>query len=84
MKIVREEMFGLAVTVKPFETEEEAVSATNESKYSLVSYVYTRDHKKGLRMIRKIDARCDLLEQLPALPGNAVWWCKREWIWRAL
>lgn len=35
MKIVREEMFGLLATVKPFETEEEAVSVTNESKYKL-------------------------------------------------
>ena len=84
MKIVQGEMFGLVVTVKPFETEGEAVSVTNESKYGLVSYVYTRDHKKGLRMTRKIDARCGLLELLPTLPGNAVWWCKRRWIWRAL
>jgi acyl-CoA reductase-like NAD-dependent aldehyde dehydrogenase len=73
MKIVQEEIFGLLATVKPFETEEEAVSVTNESKYNFVSYVCTQDHKKGLRMIHKIDTRCGLLEQLPALPGNAVW-----------
>jgi len=77
----QEEMFGPVVTVTPFETEEEAVSVTNESKYGLVSYVYTRDHKKGLRMSRKIGA------------GEVFWsnnyWLflgtlhpKRKWIWK--
>jgi acyl-CoA reductase-like NAD-dependent aldehyde dehydrogenase len=56
MKIVREEIFGSVVTVTPFETKEEAVSITNESKYGLVGYVHTRDHEKALRMSRKIDA----------------------------
>jgi acyl-CoA reductase-like NAD-dependent aldehyde dehydrogenase len=36
-------MFGPAVTVTPFETEKEAISITNESKYGLVAYTYTRD-----------------------------------------
>ena len=54
--IIQEEMFGPVVTVTPFETEEEAVSITNEPKYGLVSYVYIRDHEKALRMSRKIDA----------------------------
>ena len=56
MTIIQDEMFGPVVTVTPFETEEEAVSITNESKYGLVSYVYTRDQEKALRMSRKIDA----------------------------
>jgi acyl-CoA reductase-like NAD-dependent aldehyde dehydrogenase len=47
MKVVQKQMAGLAVTVKPFETEEEAISVANESRYSLVSYIYTRDHRKG-------------------------------------
>ena len=56
MAIVQEEMFGPVVTVTPFETEDEAVSITNESQYGLVSYVYPRDPDKALRMSRRIDA----------------------------
>ena len=56
MKIVQAEIFGSVVTVTPFETKEEVVSITNESRYGLVSYVYTRDHEKPLNMSRKIDA----------------------------
>jgi acyl-CoA reductase-like NAD-dependent aldehyde dehydrogenase len=56
MRIVQEEMFGPVVTVTPFDTEEEAISITNESKYGLVAYVYTRDHERALRISRKIDA----------------------------
>ena len=55
-KIVQAEIFGSVVTVTPFETKEEGVSISNESKYGLVSYVYTRDHEKPLHMSRKIDA----------------------------
>ena len=47
MAIIQEEMFGPVDTVTPFETEDEAVSITNASKYGLVGYVYTRDHEKG-------------------------------------
>ena len=61
MTIIRDEMFGPVVTVTPLETEEEAMSITNESKYGLVSYVYTRDQEEALRMSPKIDAGIVLL-----------------------
>ena len=56
MTIARDEMFGPVVTVTPFETEDEAVAITNESKFGLVSCVYTRDQERGLRVSRRVDA----------------------------
>ena len=47
---------GSVVTVTPFETKEEGVSITNESKYGLVSYLYNWEHEKPLHMSREIDA----------------------------
>lgn len=56
MKIVQAENFGSVVTVTPFETKEEGVSITNESKYNLMSYVYTQDYEKAQRMNHNINA----------------------------
>jgi acyl-CoA reductase-like NAD-dependent aldehyde dehydrogenase len=56
MIISHDEMFGPVVTVTSFDTEEEAVSITNESKYGLTNIFYSRDNEKCLRTARKIDA----------------------------
>lgn len=54
--IAQDEIFGLVVTVTPFDTEEEAISITNQSKYGLNNIIYSRDNEKWLRTARKIDA----------------------------
>jgi acyl-CoA reductase-like NAD-dependent aldehyde dehydrogenase len=56
MIIAQDEMFGPVVTVTPFETEDEAVSITNQSKYGLTNIIYSRDNEKCLRTARRIDA----------------------------
>ena len=56
MIIAQDEMFGPIVTVTSFDSEEEAVSITNESKYGLTNIILSRDNERCLRTARKIDA----------------------------
>jgi acyl-CoA reductase-like NAD-dependent aldehyde dehydrogenase len=55
MRIAQEEMFGPVVTVTTFETEDEAISITNQSAYGLTACVYTRDMERSNRVSRKLD-----------------------------
>ncbi len=49
MAIAREETFGPVVPVSTIRNEEEAVSIVNGSPYGLLSAVFTRDLRRGLR-----------------------------------
>jgi aminomuconate-semialdehyde/2-hydroxymuconate-6-semialdehyde dehydrogenase len=50
-----EEIFGPVVTIHRFETEEEAVTITNNTRYGLAGSVWTRDLEKGQRVAENID-----------------------------
>jgi len=50
-----EEIFGPVVTIHRFETEEEAVAITNNTRYGLAGSVWTRDLEKGQRVAENID-----------------------------
>jgi len=52
MKIAREEIFGPVVSIIPFETEEEAISVTNDTDYGLTNYVQTQDKEKAKRVAK--------------------------------
>jgi succinate-semialdehyde dehydrogenase/glutarate-semialdehyde dehydrogenase len=49
--LLHEEIFGPLAPVMTFRTEAEAVALANDTIYGLVSYVYTRDLDRTLRMI---------------------------------
>lgn len=55
MTIAQDEMFGPIVTVCAFDTEEEAISIVNESKYGLTSCIFSRDSERCFRVARKVD-----------------------------
>jgi succinate-semialdehyde dehydrogenase/glutarate-semialdehyde dehydrogenase len=48
--ILREEIFGPVAPVVAFDTEEEAIRLANDTEYGLVSYVFTSDLSRGLRV----------------------------------
>ncbi len=48
--LLGEEIFGPVAPVLVFDTEDEAVARANDTPYGLVSYVYTRDLARGLRV----------------------------------
>jgi succinate-semialdehyde dehydrogenase/glutarate-semialdehyde dehydrogenase len=49
-RLLREEIFGPVAPVKGFGSEAEAIAAANDTEYGLVSYVYTSDLKRALRV----------------------------------
>jgi succinate-semialdehyde dehydrogenase/glutarate-semialdehyde dehydrogenase len=53
--ILREEIFGPIAPIVRFKTEEEAVALANDTEYGLVSYAFTKDLKRGLRLIESLD-----------------------------
>ena len=56
MRIAREEIFGPALTVIPFDTEAEAVALANDSSYGLTAYIWTQDSGRGIRMAEAVEA----------------------------
>lgn len=55
-RILHEEIFGPVAPVVVFETEDEAIRLANETEYGLVSYIYTGDLARGLRVSEKVDS----------------------------
>ncbi|MFC6014213.1 NAD-dependent succinate-semialdehyde dehydrogenase [Nocardia lasii] len=49
-RILHEEVFGPVAPIVAFDTEEEGVMAANDTEYGLVSYVFTRDLDRALRV----------------------------------
>ena len=54
--LLNEEIFGPVAPIVTFETEEQAVSYANSTEFGLVSYVYTRDLAKGLRVSEAMES----------------------------
>jgi succinate-semialdehyde dehydrogenase / glutarate-semialdehyde dehydrogenase len=54
--ILQTEIFGPVAPVVTFTTEDEAIEFANSTEYGLVSYVYTTDLARGLRVSERIEA----------------------------
>lgn len=48
--LLKEEIFGPVAPIVAFDREEEAVSAANDTEFGLISYVFTRDLDRALRV----------------------------------
>lgn len=55
MYIAQNEMFGPAVCVLPFDTEEEAIAIANNSPYGLSGAIHTRNLEHGAELAKQID-----------------------------
>jgi succinate-semialdehyde dehydrogenase/glutarate-semialdehyde dehydrogenase len=53
--ILGEEIFGPVAPITRFKTEDEAVALANDTEYGLVSYAFSKDLKRGLRLIETLD-----------------------------
>lgn len=53
--IWREEIFGPIAPITRFKNEEEAVNLANDTEFGLVSYAFTADAKRQLRLVETLD-----------------------------
>ncbi|MFC4334474.1 NAD-dependent succinate-semialdehyde dehydrogenase [Salininema proteolyticum] len=72
----QEEIFGPVAPISVFDTEDEAVRVANDTEYGLVSYLYTSDVKRALRVAERLEAGMVGLNQgivsNPAAPFGGV------------
>ena len=54
-RILKEEVFGPVAPIATFSTEDEAITAANDTEFGLVSYVYTSDLKRALRVCEALE-----------------------------
>jgi aspartate-semialdehyde dehydrogenase len=52
--IMREETFGPVAAIRPFDSEEEAVTLANDSEYGLVAYLHSEDPRRIYRLSRAL------------------------------
>jgi succinate-semialdehyde dehydrogenase / glutarate-semialdehyde dehydrogenase len=75
-RLLKEEIFGPVAPIKGFDTEDEAVAAANDTEYGLVSYLYTSDLKRALRVVERLETGMIGLNQgmvsNPAAPFGGV------------
>jgi len=56
MWVAQNEMFGPAVCVMPFETEDEAIRIANDSAYGLSGAILTQDAEHGAELAKRIES----------------------------
>ena len=74
--LLKEEIFGPVAPVKAFESDDEAIAAANDTEFGLVSYVFTNDIKRALRVVEGLETGMVGLNQgivsNPAAPFGGV------------
>lgn len=75
-RLTYEEIFGPVAPISAFDTEEEVVAKANDTEFGLVSYVYTSDLKRALRVSEALEAGMIGLNQgivsNPAAPFGGI------------
>ncbi|HEY2225244.1 NAD-dependent succinate-semialdehyde dehydrogenase [Actinomycetospora sp.] len=55
-RLVKEEIFGPVAPVFTFTEDEQAVRAANDTEFGLVSYLYTKDLQRAIRLSERLEA----------------------------
>ncbi|MEU3625936.1 NAD-dependent succinate-semialdehyde dehydrogenase [Amycolatopsis coloradensis] len=75
-RLASEEIFGPVAPITPFDSEDEAIAAANDTEFGLVSYVYTSDLKRAFRVSERLEAGMIGLNQglvsNPAAPFGGI------------
>jgi succinate-semialdehyde dehydrogenase/glutarate-semialdehyde dehydrogenase len=75
-RLTHEEIFGPVAPITAFDTEEEAVAKANDTEFGLVSYLFTSDLKRALRVSEALEAGMIGLNQgivsNPAAPFGGI------------
>ena len=74
--MAKQEIFGPVASIIPFDDEEEVIQAANDTPYGLVSYVFTNDLRRALRVAEKLESGMVGLNQgvvsNPAAPFGGI------------
>ncbi|NED94724.1 NAD-dependent succinate-semialdehyde dehydrogenase [Phytoactinopolyspora alkaliphila] len=54
-RILAEEVFGPVAPITTFKSEDDALAQANDTEFGLVSYVYTRDLQRALRVCERLE-----------------------------
>ena len=54
--LLGEEIFGPVAPIVPFDDEDEAIALANATEYGLVSYIFTSDLARGLRLCERVES----------------------------
>jgi succinate-semialdehyde dehydrogenase/glutarate-semialdehyde dehydrogenase len=75
-KMLNEEIFGPVASVQTFKSEDDVIARANDTEYGLVAYVYTRDLKRALRVVERLETGMVGLNQgmvsNPAAPFGGI------------
>ncbi|MEV0071556.1 MULTISPECIES: NAD-dependent succinate-semialdehyde dehydrogenase [unclassified Amycolatopsis] len=75
-RMASEEIFGPVAPITQFDTEDEAIAKANDTEYGLVSYLFTSDVKRALRVSERLEAGMIGLNQgivsNPAAPFGGI------------
>jgi succinate-semialdehyde dehydrogenase/glutarate-semialdehyde dehydrogenase len=55
-RLTAEEIFGPVAAISVFDTEDEAVAAANDTEFGLVSYLYTENVTRALRVSERLES----------------------------
>ena len=55
-RLLHEEIFGPVVALAAFDDDEEAIRRANASEFGLVSYAFTRDLRRGLDLVDRLES----------------------------
>ena len=69
--LAQEEIFGPVLAVIPFDTEEEAISLANDSRYGLAAGLWTQDLSRAMRVSRAMQAGSVWVNTYRALAAQA-------------
>ena len=75
-RVQKEEIFGPVAPLTPFDTDDEAVELANDTEFGLVSYLFTSDLNRALRISERLETGMIGLNQgmvsNPAAPFGGV------------
>lgn len=79
MTIVKEEIFGMVMTILSFQTEEEVIARANDTEFGLAAGVFTRDLQRGHRVVSKLGAGVTWINSYNLAPIQLPWGgCKKS------
>ncbi|KAF1329581.1 Betaine aldehyde dehydrogenase, partial [Globisporangium splendens] len=73
MAIVREEIFGMVMSVLPFDTEEEVLARANDTEFGLSAGVFTKDLQRAHRMVANLQVGTSWINNYNLAPVETPW-----------